>query len=78
MCQTFIPLLAPKGRIVNLSSVASALKLYNEQVQQRFRNPKLSLDDLEDLAQEFQVCLDSEFPCTLSIPQFSPPWSRES
>ena len=55
MCQTFIPLMSPKGRIVNLSSVASTLKPYSEQIRQRFRNPDMTIEDLEQLAQEFEV-----------------------
>ena len=55
MCKTFIPLMAPNGRIVNLSSVASTLKPYSEQIRQRFRQQNLTFEDLEQLAQEFQV-----------------------
>jgi carbonyl reductase 1 len=55
MCQTFIPLLSDTGRIVNLSSVSSTLKPYSEQIRQRFRNPDMTLEDLEQLAQEYEV-----------------------
>ena len=55
MCKTFIPILSPKGRIVNLSSVSSTLKPYSEQIKQRFRNPNMTLQDLEQLSQEYQV-----------------------
>ncbi|TKA81948.1 hypothetical protein B0A55_01936 [Friedmanniomyces simplex] len=53
MCQTFIPLLAPQGRIVNLSSVGSLLKPYSETLQSRFRNPQNSLEDLDTIAEEY-------------------------
>lgn len=55
MCQAFGPVVQPKGRIVNLSSVASALKPYSETIQKRFRDPNLTLEKLEVLAQEFEV-----------------------
>lgn len=55
MCQTFIPLLAPSGRIVNLSSVASSLKACSEMIQQRFRNPDITISDIRQLEQEFLV-----------------------
>ena len=55
MCKTLIPLLSDHGRIVNLSSVSSTLKPYSEQVRQRFRNPDMTLEELEQLVQEFEV-----------------------
>lgn len=57
MCRTFIPLLSKTGRIVNLSSVASSLKPYNESIQQRFRNPEATLEDLDKLTEEYLVSL---------------------
>jgi hypothetical protein len=50
-----IPLLSKDGRIVNLSSVSSTLKPYHEQIRQRFRDPNMTLEDLEQLVQEFEV-----------------------
>ncbi|KAF2481683.1 NAD-P-binding protein [Neohortaea acidophila] len=55
MCQTAIPLLSPRGRIVNLSSIASSLRPFPEHIQKRFRDPNMSLDDLEILAQEYET-----------------------
>ena len=55
MCQTFIPLLSENSRIVNLSSVSSTLKPYGEQIRQRFRNADMTLEDLEQLAREYEV-----------------------
>ncbi|KAI9818853.1 MAG: hypothetical protein M1827_007674 [Pycnora praestabilis] len=56
MCQTFIPLLEKDGRIVNVSSVGSSLNPYSNSVQERFRSPKMTLQDLENMAQEYQHC----------------------
>jgi len=56
MCQSFIPLLKRNGRIVNVSSTASSLGEYGEILQQRFRNPNMTLQDLEELMQEYQKC----------------------
>ena len=55
MCQTFIPLLAKDGRIVNVSSTGSSLGQYSKEIQQRFRNPKMTLEDLEGMMQQYQV-----------------------
>ena len=56
MCQTFLPLLRPKGRIVNVSSTASSLKNYSESIKARFRSPNMTLSDLEIMVDEFQEC----------------------
>lgn len=56
MCQAFIPMLAEKGRIVNVSSTGSSLKQYSREIQDRFRSPSMGLEDLEDLMQEYQGC----------------------
>lgn len=56
MCQAFIPILKRDGRIVNVSSTASGLGEYGEVLQQRFRNPKMTLQDLEEMMQEYQKC----------------------
>ena len=55
MCQIFKPLLNSSGRIVNVSSTGSSLGQYSDEIQQRFRSPKMTLKDLEDLMQEYQV-----------------------
>lgn len=53
MCCTFLPHLSKDtGRIVNLSSVASSLKPYSEEIQRRFRSA-LFLSDVETLAEEY-------------------------
>ncbi|EME45759.1 hypothetical protein DOTSEDRAFT_128286 [Dothistroma septosporum NZE10] len=52
MCQTFLPHLTNTGRIVNLSSVASSLKPYSAEVQERFRTAR-DLQDLEALAEDY-------------------------
>ena len=38
-----------------MSSVGSILRPYGEQIRERFRDPNMSLADLEQLAQEFIV-----------------------
>lgn len=53
MCQTFIPLLSKRGRIVNLSSIASQLKFYSPEIQARFRDPHATKDTLDDIANDF-------------------------
>lgn len=63
MCQTFIRLLRKDGRIVNVSSTASGLGQYRDDLQHRFRSPKMTLRDLEELVQEYQV---SENVCAIS------------
>ncbi|KAL8841507.1 MAG: hypothetical protein Q9170_000890 [Blastenia crenularia] len=55
MCQTFIPLLSKTGRIVNVSSTGSSLSGYSPEIQARFRSSKMTLNDLEQMMQEFQV-----------------------
>ena len=55
MCQAFIPLLKKGGRIVNVSSVGSSLNQYSDEIKQRFRDPKMTLEDLEGMMTEYQV-----------------------
>ena len=56
MCQTFIPLLASDfGRIVNVSSTASSLRNYSQEIRDAFRNPSMRLEDLETLVLRYQV-----------------------
>ena len=57
MCQTFIPLLRKNGRIVNVSSAGSSLAGYSNDIQQRFRNPKMTLPDLDQMMDEYQVMM---------------------
>ena len=47
--------MSKRGRIVNLSSVASSLGQYSKRIQQQFRSPNMTLEDLEALLQEYQV-----------------------
>lgn len=56
MCQTFIPLMGKQSRIVNLSSIASALKPYSTAMQARFRDPNNTFADLDKIADEYLVC----------------------
>ena len=54
MCQTFVPLLRVNGRIVNVSSTGSSLSNYSDLIKTRFRSPKMTLDDLEGMVNEFE------------------------
>jgi len=45
------------GRIVNLSSFGSVLAPYSKEIQARFRDEKLSLKGLEEIARDYEVCL---------------------
>ena len=55
MCQAFLPIMRQNGRIVNVSSVGGTLKNYSADIQERFRNPNKSLQDIEILVQEYEV-----------------------
>lgn len=55
MCHAFLPLLSKQhgSRIVNLASTASSLSSYSPQIRAAFRDPDLTLPDLDKLAQSF-------------------------
>ena len=55
MCQAFLPIMRKNGRIVNVSSAGSSLSNYSPDIQERFRNPHKSLQDIETLVQEYEV-----------------------
>ena len=55
MCQAFIPLLKKDGRIVNVSSTGSGLSIYSDKIQRQFRDPRMTLEDLESMMQQYQV-----------------------
>lgn len=82
MCQTFIPLLSKNGRIVNVSSVGSSLSGYSPEIQARFRSSKMSLDDLEQMINEYQVqlnlcCFGCATKALNSIVGSSEQWNRK-
>ena len=54
-CLTFLPLMAktPGSRIVNVSSVGSKLHHYSNEIKATFRDPKLTLPRLDDLAKSY-------------------------
>ena len=56
MCQTFLPIMRPEGRIVNVSSASGNLQQFGPELQSRLRNPRNTLRDVEALAQEYEVC----------------------
>jgi carbonyl reductase 1 len=55
MCQAFIPLLADTGRIVNVSSQSGLLKYHGPKIARRFRAPTLTLEDVDQLVEEYNV-----------------------
>lgn len=58
MCTSLLPFLRQSpigGRIVNLSSVASSLKMYSPAMRARFRNPDLTFPELEAILKEYEV-----------------------
>jgi carbonyl reductase 1 len=56
MCQEFMPILRDGGRIVNVSSQSGLLKYYKPGIAKRFRAPYITLEDVEQLVQEYNVC----------------------
>lgn len=60
MCQTFMPHMPDGGRIVNVSSLASLLKLYQEDMRERFRTAS-TLAEVDELAHEYLVRLADKF-----------------
>ncbi|KAL8826705.1 MAG: hypothetical protein Q9191_003630 [Dirinaria sp. TL-2023a] len=57
--KTFGALLHPHGRIVNVSSTGSSLSNYSPELQSRFRDPQMTLADLEEMMDEYQSAVDS-------------------
>ncbi|XP_062584744.1 carbonyl reductase [NADPH] 1-like [Saccostrea cucullata] len=55
VCDALIPLLRPQARVVNVSSMlsSSAIKKCSKEVRAKFANPKLTIDDLTKLINEF-------------------------
>ncbi|KAL8958383.1 MAG: hypothetical protein Q9193_004545 [Seirophora villosa] len=43
------------GRVVNVSSTGSSLSGYSKEIQDRFRSPTMTLNDLEQMMTEYQV-----------------------
>jgi NAD(P)-dependent dehydrogenase (short-subunit alcohol dehydrogenase family) len=52
ICTTFLPIMKPGSRIVNLSSVDSFLQSYDEELQARLGNSKMTISDLQELIEE--------------------------
>ncbi|XP_065936076.1 carbonyl reductase [NADPH] 1-like isoform X2 [Magallana gigas] len=55
LCNALFPLLRPHARVVNVSSMAStfAIKKCSKQVQAKFLNYKITVDDLTNLMHDF-------------------------
>lgn len=61
MCQQFLPLIKPNGRLVNVSSMAGKLgSLKNEDLKQEFLNRDITVDQVDSLMERFQVGLLGE------------------
>jgi len=56
--ETFIPLLKPHGRVVNVSSAAGSLGKYPAALQSRFRNPS-SVEDITKIMEEFVSAVEA-------------------
>ena len=52
MCDAFLPLMKPGARIVNLSSVASHLRGYSADIEQRFRAAQ-TVEDVDRIAEDY-------------------------
>lgn len=55
VCQTFIPIMRPGGRIVNLSSQSGQMHYFAPELRRRFLEPDLTLAQLGDLVAEYSV-----------------------
>ncbi|XP_062618376.1 carbonyl reductase [NADPH] 1-like [Saccostrea cucullata] len=55
VCEALFPLLRPHARVVNVSSMSSssAIKKCSKEIRAKFANPKLTIDDLTRLINEF-------------------------
>ena len=55
---------------MNVSSTGSSLNQYSHEIQRQFRDPKMTLHDLENLAQRYQVgVLKRQLACSGPIKQ---------
>jgi carbonyl reductase 1 len=57
-CHTFLPLLKPTGRIVNLASMAGKLNKYSEEVRNRFLASKTE-EDVTNIMKEFVSAVEA-------------------
>ncbi|PWY93210.1 NAD(P)-binding protein [Aspergillus sclerotioniger CBS 115572] len=53
VCQAFLRIMRPNGRIVNLSSQSGQLKYFHPRLQERFLHPDLTLEQLAALIEEY-------------------------
>jgi carbonyl reductase 1 len=53
VCQTFIPIMRPNGRIVNISSQSGQLHYFSPELRVRFLDPHLTLEQLAHLVDEY-------------------------
>lgn len=59
MCDAFLPLMKPGARIVNLSSVASHLRGYSADIEQRFRAAQ-TVGDVDRIAEDYLEAAKSD------------------
>lgn len=57
-CHTFLPLLKPSGRIVNVASMAGSLSKYSDEVRNRFLNSKTE-EDVSSIMRDFAAAVDA-------------------
>ncbi|KAF1978093.1 carbonyl reductase [Bimuria novae-zelandiae CBS 107.79] len=57
-CHTFLPLLKPTGRLINVASVSGHLNKYSDEVRQRFLSAKTERD-ITAIMQDFQSAVEA-------------------
>ncbi|KAL6710791.1 hypothetical protein ACN47E_007848 [Coniothyrium glycines] len=57
-CHTFLPLLKPSGRIVNVASMSGHLSKYSDEIRHRFLNSKTE-DDVSSIMQDFTAAVEA-------------------
>jgi len=53
MCEYFVPLIREGGRVVNVSSLAGKLSRFGGDLQNRFNDPNLTVEQLDGIMKEF-------------------------
>ena len=59
MCLKVLPSMSPGSRIVNISSIASQLKIFSSELAQRLRNVE-SVSEVDGLAEEYLADVDAK------------------
>ncbi|CAG8465107.1 2132_t:CDS:2 [Ambispora leptoticha] len=58
VCNKFIPLFRPNGRLISVSSEAGSLRILSPELRKKFTDPELDIDGLIKLMQLFQDAVD--------------------